>query len=123
MGLALKILLAASVAATFHALALIVATRLMVEVRVPYRSALAIVAIEYAAVAVLAGLMIAGDLGARSLVIVLCSFVYLGVGAVLLGRRIRFAEGDLLGIGNGVLIQAIQIPLIIPVLVVGSFLA
>lgn len=117
-----QIIPAALVAAALHALALRIVTALMVEVPVKYSLALKIVAIEYAAVLVLAGGLAGLHLGSQTVVIVGGSLAYLFVGAACIGLWITFGDGKRLGVGNGVLIQAIQIPLIIPVVIVGSFL-
>lgn len=112
----------AAFASVFHALALCIAARLMVEIPVKYGQAFTIVAIEYLAMAAVAGALAGLQLHNLTVAIVGCSLAYLFVGAACLGTWIHFQGGDRLGIGNGVLIQAIQIPLIIPVLIVGSFL-
>ena len=117
-----QIVPAVLVAAVLHALALRIVTALMVEVSVKYTLALKIVAIEYAAVLSFAGAIAGLHLGNQTVAIVTCSLAYLFVGAAGIGGWINFANGKPVGVGNGVLIQAIQIPLIIPVVIVGSFL-
>lgn len=113
--------LAAAIAIVLHALALRIATALMVEVRVDYVLALKIVAIEYAAMSVFAGAVMGLQLGNLTVVIAGCSIAYLLAGAACVGYWLAFKDGSRVGLGNGVLIQAIQIPLIIPVIIVGSF--
>jgi hypothetical protein len=107
-------------ASLVHAGALRIATRLMVDVRVGYGRAYAIVAAEYAAVAVAAAGLLAAD-PTRAVLIVACSLTYLAVGAALIGRGLRFQAGMPVGVGNAVLIQAIQIPLLLPLFILGSF--
>ena len=110
------------IASLFHALALIIATKLMLEVPVKYGQAYKIVFLEYLAIAAVAAILGFAKLGGQAVAIVLCSFTYLLVGAACIGRWISPSKGAPLGVGNGVLIQAIQIPLIVPVLILASFL-
>ncbi|MBI2992633.1 MAG: hypothetical protein HYY48_00460 [Gammaproteobacteria bacterium] len=117
----MPMLVAAAVAIAVHALALRIATEMMVEVRVNYVLALRIVAIEYAAMLGIAGAITGLQPGNLTAAILGCSLAYLFVGAACVGFWFSFKEGSRVGLGNGVLIQAIQIPLIIPVLIVGSF--
>ncbi|MBI2970589.1 MAG: hypothetical protein HYY36_07585 [Gammaproteobacteria bacterium] len=117
-----QIVLAAALASAFHALALRITVKLMVEVTVNYGRAFLIVAIEYLAIAGVVGALLAMEVGSQTLVIVAASVAYLFVGAAFIGSWFQFENGTRVGVGNGVLIQAIQIPLIIPVLIVGSFL-
>ncbi|MGH8245707.1 MAG: hypothetical protein ACREUU_04670 [Gammaproteobacteria bacterium] len=118
----LQITLAAVIAAVFHALALCIVARFTVRVPVRYAQALQIVVLEYGAVAAVAGAMLGTQLGNQTVAIVACSLAYLFVGAGFIGTWLVFDNGTRLGVGNGILIQALQIPLIIPVLIVGSFL-
>lgn len=117
-----QLLAAAVLAALFHALALCIATRLMVEIPVRYRDAIMAVAVEYAAVAVVVGVLLALQANTGPILISAGALTYLFAGALYLGKRLHFADGAPMGAGNGVLVQAIQIPLIIPVLILGSFL-
>jgi|SRR5690606_26186822 hypothetical protein len=117
-----QVLPTAILAAVFHALALSIATRLMVEIRVPYGQAIRIVAIEYLAVGVVLGLLLLLGIDVRAITVTAAVLTYLFTGAACLGAWLHFPDGARLGAGNGVLIQAIQIPLIIPVLILGSFL-
>ena len=94
----------------------------MVEVPVRYSRAVAIVVIEYLAVALLAGSLALLRLDHLAVAVSAGSLAYLFTGAALIGRWVRFDNGTPVGVGNGVLIQAVQIPIIIPVLIVGSFL-
>jgi hypothetical protein len=110
------------IAAVCHALALSIATRLMVEIQVPYRQAIRIVAVEYVAVGLVVGVLLALNVDVRALTITAAVMTYLFAGAACLGAWLHFSDGTRLGAGNGVLIQAIQIPLIIPVLILASYL-
>lgn len=109
-------------AAVVHALALCIVARFTVRADVTYSKALKIVVLEYAAVAAVAGVLLGTQIGNQTVTIVACSLAYLFVGAGFIGTGLGFDNGTRLGVGNGILIQALQIPLIIPVLIVGSFL-
>ncbi|MGH8480422.1 MAG: hypothetical protein ACREXK_12805 [Gammaproteobacteria bacterium] len=116
------IIIAVVIASLCHALALKIATKLMVEVPVNYGKAYLIVLIEYLAVGcVAAGLLFAG-VGGPTLALIAATFTYLLVGAACIGTAIPGIDGARLGVGNGVLIQAIQVPIIVPFLILGSFL-
>lgn len=117
-----QIIPAILIASLFHALALKIATKLMLEVPVKYGQAYKIVSLEYLAIAAVAAILIFAKLGGQAVAIALCSFTYLLVGATCIGRWISSSNGAPLGVGNGVLIQAIQIPLIVPVVILASFL-
>lgn len=117
----LQIVAAAAFAALCQTVALRVATRLMVDVRIAYQLAAKIVGIEYVAIACVAGALLALKPG-QVLPLAAGALVYLIVGAACISRWIGFGDGARVGVGNGLLIQAIQIPLIIPVLIAGSFL-
>jgi ABC-type transport system involved in cytochrome c biogenesis permease component len=117
----LQIVAAAAFAALCQTVALRVATRLMVDVRIAYQLAAKIVGIEYVAIACVAGVLLALKPG-HVLPLATGALVYLIVGAACISRWIGFGDGARVGVGNGLLIQAIQIPLIIPVLIAGSFL-
>ena len=117
-----QIIIAIVLASLCHALALKIATKLMVEVPVKYGKAYLIVLVEYLAVgSVAAGLLFAG-VGGPTLAIIAGTFTYLLVGAACIGTAIPGIDGARLGVGNGVLIQAIQVPIIVPFLILGSFL-
>ena len=118
----LKIMLGVALAVLFQALALCITSRLMVEVPIRYQRALLIVGIEYLAIAVVAGTCVLAGIENLAITISAGSLTYLFVGAACIRAWIRFAGGAPVDVGNGVLIQAIQIPIIIPVLIVGSFL-
>ncbi|MCA1850995.1 MAG: hypothetical protein LC647_00960 [Beggiatoa sp.] len=118
----IAIAIAIAMASLCHALALKIATKLMVEVPVKYGKAYLIVLIEYLAVGgVVAGLWFA-DIGGLTPAIIAAAFTYLLVGAACIGTAIPGIDGARLGVGNGVLIQAIQVPIIVPFLILGSFL-
>jgi hypothetical protein len=118
----LQIVPAVLLAAACHVVALRVATRLMVDVRIPNRLAVKIVAIEYAATACIAGLVLMLLPAGNTVPLTAGALAYLFVGAACIGIWIAFSDGTRVGLGNGVLIQAIQIPLIIPVVIAASFL-
>jgi hypothetical protein len=109
-------------AAVCHALALRIATRMMVDVRVSYLFAVKIIVVEYLAMAVIATAVTWLVPGNNSVPLAAATLAYLSVGAACIGSWIGFDDGARVGVGNGILIQAIQIPLVIPVLIVGSFL-
>lgn len=115
-------LIAALVAAlAIHPLILRLAIRLMVEVPVRYAQACRIVGIEYLAAGVALLLLIyTRTLGATASYAI-AAVVLIVTGAVLIGRGLSFANGVQLGVGNGVLIQFMQIPLTLPLLIIGSF--
>lgn len=117
----MEIIVAAAFAALCQTVALRVATRLMVEVRIAYRVAAKIVAIEYGAIACIAGVLLALT-QSHTLPLAAGALAYLIIGAACISHWIGFDDGTRVGLGNGVLIQAIQVPLIIPVLIAGSFL-
>jgi len=117
-----QIALAALFAAACQAVALRVATRLMVEVRIAWALAAKIVIIEYVAAGCIAGLLLALAPGEHAAPVTAGALVYLFAGAACIAAWIGFGDGARVGLGNGVLIQAIQVPLIIPVLIAGSFL-
>jgi hypothetical protein len=119
---ALQIVPALLFAAVCHVVALRVATRLMVDVQIDLRLAAKIVAIEYFATACIAGLLLALSPSGNTLPLAVGALTYLFVGAACVSIWIGFGDGTRVGFGNGVLIQAIQIPLIIPVAIIASFL-
>jgi len=110
-----------AVVALFHSLALRVATRLMINVPVPFRRALSIIVLEYVAVFVI-GMILFLALKSQTFTLVIGSLTYLFTGAVLIDFWINTKEGDRLGIGNGVLIQAIQIPILVPLIIIAWLL-
>ncbi|MBI4005185.1 MAG: hypothetical protein HY356_00845 [Gammaproteobacteria bacterium] len=110
-----------TVVAFFHSLALRVATRLMVNVPVLFRRALSIVLLEYMAV-LLIGMILFLVLKSQTFTLVIGSLTYLFTGAVLIDLWINTKEGHRLGIGNGVLIQAIQIPILVPLIIIAWLL-
>lgn len=116
------IAIAIATASLCHALALKIATKLMVEVPVKYGKAYLIVLVEYLAVGGVAAGLLFADVGGPTLVIIAATFTYLLVGAACIGTAIPGIDGARLGVGNGVLIQAIQVPIIVPFLILGSFL-
>lgn len=118
----LQLIAAAAFAAACHVLALRVAVRLMVELRVEWPLAARIIGAEYVAVSLIVAGLLALAPGEQALTLVVASLAYLFIGAYCLGRWVRFTDGSAVGVGNGVLIQAIQIPLIIPVFILASFL-
>ncbi len=116
------ILLSVVIASLCHALALKIATRLMVEVTVKYGKAYLIVLVEYLAIGAVAAGLVLGGVGGTTLAIIAAVLTYLLVGAACIGKAIAGIDGARLGVGNGVLIQAIQVPIILPFLILGSFL-
>ena len=118
----LQIVPAVLVAAACHVVALSIATRLMVDVRISRALAVKIVAIEYLATACITGVLLVLLSAGNTVLLTAGALTYLFVGAACVGIWIAFQDGTRVGLGNGVLIQAIQIPLVIPVLIAASFL-
>jgi len=110
-----------AVVAVFHSLALRIATRLMVSVSVTYQRALTIIVIEYAVVFFVAMILFLA-LENQPITVVIGSLAYLFTGAVLMDFWITTQEGQRLGFGNGVLIQAIQIPILVPLIIIAWLL-
>lgn len=117
-----QIIPAVLLAAVCHALALRIATRMMVDVRVSCLFAVKIIAVEYAAMAAIAAAVTWLVPGNNAVPLAAATLAYLFVGAACIGSWIGFDNGARVGVGNGILIQAIQVPLVIPVLIIGSFL-
>ncbi|MGH8120136.1 MAG: hypothetical protein ACRESK_05920 [Gammaproteobacteria bacterium] len=109
------------VVAFFHSLALQVATRLMINVSVTYQRALTIIVIEYTVVFFVAMILFLA-LENQPLTVVSGSLAYLFTGAALMDIWITAQGGQRLGIGNGVLIQAIQIPILVPLVIIAWLL-
>jgi hypothetical protein len=117
-----QIAIAVVIASLSQALALKIATKLMVEVRVKYGKAYLIVLAEYLAIGAVVAALVSSGVEGVTLAIIAASLTYLLVGAACIGTAIPGIDGARLGVGNGVLIQAIQVPIIIPFLIAGSFL-
>ncbi len=116
-----KLIAALLVALAIHPLILRLAIRLMVEVPVRYAHACRIVGIEYLAAGVALLLLIYTRTLSATASYAIAAAVLIVTGAVLIGRGLSFADGVRLGVGNGVLIQFMQIPLTLPLLIIGSF--
>jgi len=117
-----KLIIAVLIALAVHPVVLRVAAKIMLGVHVPYVQGVKIVAIQYAvAGAVLAGLILV-ELSRQSVALGVAAIALLAVGATLVGRWLSFGTGEHVGVGNGVLIQFMQVPLVIPLLILGSFL-
>ena len=104
----------------FHSLALRIATRLMINVPVLFQRAFFIVLLEYATVFITVMILLL-VLKSQPFSILIGSLTYLFTGAVLIDIWIT-KEGQRLGIGNGVLIQAIQIPILVPLIIIAWLL-
>jgi hypothetical protein len=111
----------ALVATAGHCAILRVAVRLMVDVRVGMREAALIVAAEYAAAAVIAGAVLMSGTTRWQVPVTLAAAALVATGAVLIGRRIMLPGGIPAGVGNGVLIQFMQVPMVIPFAILLSF--
>lgn len=109
------------VAAGIHGVILRFAVRLMVEVRMHPRDAYGIVAAEYAVAGLLSGLMLAGGSGTWQTPAAVAGIGLIITGAVLIGRRVALPGGAPVGVGNGVLIQFMQVPMVIPIAILLSF--
>lgn len=110
------------IALALHPWVLRLATAMMVEAQVPYSRAFRIVAIEYAAGGAVLATLSFVRLTGQATALILAAVALVAVGATLVGKRLSFANGELVGVGNGVLIQFMQVPLVIPLLIVVSFL-
>jgi hypothetical protein len=108
------------VAAAIHGLILRFAVKLMVEVSMQVRVAYAIIALEYSVAAAIAGLLLAVD-SAWQVPAALASTGLIATGAVLIGRRVALPDGEPVGVGNGILIQFMQVPMVVPLAILLSF--
>ena len=108
------------VAAAVHGLILRFAVRLMVEVSMQVRVAYAIIALEYIVAAAIAGLLLATD-SAWQVPVALAAIGLIATGAVLIGRRVALPDGEPVGVGNGILIQFMQVPMVVPLAILLSF--
>lgn len=109
-------------AAAVHALFLSFAVKLMVEVQVRYGHACVIVAVQYVTAGLCGGGLALGGIEDPRWLTVMAAMTLVCVGAVLIGKTLRFVNGERLGVGNGVLIQFMQVPLILPFVILVSFL-
>jgi hypothetical protein len=116
----IAILIGAAIA-LFHALALGIATQLMVHTPVVFGRAMTIVLLEYAA-ALLVGMILLLTFDNQRFAIAGAVITYLFTGAILIDRWLCTQDGERLGMGNGVLNQALQIPLLIPLLIIAWWL-
>ncbi|MBI1732680.1 MAG: hypothetical protein HYR49_07945 [Gammaproteobacteria bacterium] len=109
-------------AAAGHGLILRFAVRVMLEVPVSARTSYGIIAAEYAVGAILFGLAAAVSPSAWKLPAALAFIGLVATGAVLIGRNITLPDGGALGVGNGLLIQFMQVPMVIPFVILLSFI-
>ncbi len=116
-----KLIATVLIACVIHAFVLRVAAKLMVEVSVVYRQALRIVAVEYVTGGVILGLLLLTGVVTPTAAFVIAAIALVLVGAICIGTWVSFGDGHRLGIGNGVLIQFMQIPLAVPFIIVASF--
>ncbi|MGQ0656858.1 MAG: hypothetical protein ACT4NU_01995 [Chromatiales bacterium] len=105
-----------------HPFVLRIATGLMLEVQVPVPKAFRIVIVEYVAAGVTLALLMALNVTGQTVALGVAAIVLVAVGAILIGKWLSFPNGGRLGIGNGVLIQFMQVPLTVPFLILVSFL-
>lgn len=117
-----NLLAALAIAIVVHPFVLRIATRLMVEVPVQWSRAFKIVVIEYLAAGIALALLLLLQLVGQTTAFAVAAIVLVAVGAVLIGRWLSFHTGEQVGIGNGVLIQFMQVPLTVPFLILLSFL-
>jgi hypothetical protein len=108
------------VAAAVHGQILRFAVKLMVEVSMQVRAAYAIIALEYIVAAGIAGALLAVN-SAWQLPAALAAVGLLATGAVLIGRRVALPGGEPVGVGNGILIQFMQVPMVVPLAILLSF--
>lgn len=120
MDISIAVIIGA-VVAFFHSQALRVATRLMVHVSVTHQRALTIIVTEYIVVFLVAMILFLG-LENQPVTVVIGSLTYLFSGAALIDFWITTQEGQQLGFGNGILIQAIQIPILVPLIIIAWLL-
>ncbi len=109
------------VTAGVHGLILRFAVRLMVNVAIPMPVAYGIIAAEYAAAGAIAGALLLAGNPAWQLQVALAAACLIGIGAALIGRRVAFPGSEPVGVGNGILIQFMQVPMIIPPAILLSF--
>ena len=117
-----KLLAAALVASAVHAVVLRIATNLMVHVAVIYGRAYKIVVVEYLAGAAVLGILLLTGITDQIAAYIVAGAVLLFVGAFCIGKWLSFDDGDRVGVGNGILIQFVQIPLVLPFAILASFL-
>ena len=108
------------VAAAVHGLILRFAVKLMVEVSMQVRVAYAIIALEYMVAAAIAALLLAAN-AAWQVPAALATLGLIATGAVLIGRRVALPDGEPVGVGNGILIQFMQVPMVVPLAILLSF--
>lgn len=111
----------ALVAVAGHGVILRFAVRLMVEVSMTARDAGLVIAAEYAAAAAIAGVLLLAGVRTWQIPVSLGFAALVVTGAVLIGRRVMLPGGEPAGVGNGVLIQFMQVPMIIPFAILLSF--
>ena len=116
-----KWLLAVLAVTGIHAVVLRIAAKLMVHVSVEYRRAYQIVVVEYLVAAAVLGVLLLPDLARPTTAYVLAIVALLFAGAFCIGRWLVFEGGERLGVGNGALIQFVQIPLVLPFAILASF--
>ena len=108
-------------AAAVHGLILRFAIKLMIEVRMPMRAAYRIIATEYTVAAAITGVLVMTGNPAWQLPAALASAGLITTGAVLIGRGVALPGGEPVGVGNGILIQFMQVPMVIPLAILLSF--
>lgn len=108
-------------AAAGHGVILRFAVRLMVDVPLATRDACLIVVTEYAVAAFITALVLVAGNPAWQIPAALASAGLVATGAVLIGRRVALPGGEPVGVGNGVLIQFMQVPMVIPFAILLSF--
>ena len=108
------------VAAAVNGLILRFAVKLMVEVSMQVRVAYAIIALEYMVAAAIAALLLAANT-AWQVPAALATLGLIATGAVLIGRRVALPDGEPVGVGNGILIQFMQVPMVVPLAILLSF--
>jgi len=108
------------VAAAVHGVILRFAVRLMVEVSMQPRVAYAIIALEYVVAGAIAALLLALH-SAWQIPAALAAIGLIATGAVLIGRRVALPGGEPVGVGNGILIQFMQVPMVVPLAILLSF--
>lgn len=107
--------------AAVHGLILRFAVSLMVEVRMQVRAAYGIIAMEYIVAAAITGLLLLTGDPAWQIPAALAAIGLISTGAVLIGGRVKMPGGEPVGVGNGILIQFMQVPMVIPLAILLSF--
>jgi hypothetical protein len=117
-----KLIVTVLIALAVHPVVLHVAAKIMLNVRVPYIQGVKIVAIQYIVAGIVLAALMLVELSGQTAALGVAAVALVAAGATLVGRWLSLETGEHVGVGNGVLIQFMQLPLVIPLLILGSFL-